>query len=162
CLNRCLTAELRDSLAKYATVGFVPRSVTCAELKNLKARDAIKVVQLADSFVAEVMLSRRYIPALRISNPALRVRPSTIYPDTQEVLGKYPGTDGRGVNIAFIDSGVDDSVHTGLHPNGPTHGFDFVVTGEEGNPDDDLGHGTLVAGVALLDTVGTMTPGIAP
>jgi subtilisin family serine protease len=90
-------------------------------------------------------------PLLDISARALKARESNEYsPNTAWELGAT----GKGVNIAIFDSGVDDN-----HPsfeNKFIAGVDFSNTGgtitpKDGsfNPDDNDGHGTSVAGIAL-------------
>ncbi len=104
-------------------------------------------------------------PMLDISARAIKARESAEYsPNTAWELGFT----GRGINIAIFDSGADDN-HPSLE-NKFIAGVDFsntggMVTPKDGsfNPDDNDGHGTSVAGIAL----GTGNPderyrGIAP
>jgi len=104
-------------------------------------------------------------PQLDISARAVKARDSGEYsPNTAWELGYT----GYGINIAIMDSGVDDG-----HPSLEfkfVAGVDFsrtsgTVTPKDGsfNPDDQSGHGTAVAGIAM----GTGEPqetykGIAP
>lgn len=83
------------------------------------------------------------------------------------------GFDGRGVNVAVVDSGVD-----GLHPDLSDHIVEnFEVAGEAPNPvvqecflpgnvcdTDENGHGTHVSGIAVGDGTasGGFHRGIAP
>ena len=90
-------------------------------------------------------------PFLDISAPAVKARESEEYsPYTAWELGFT----GQGVTIAVLDTGVDDG-----HPSLTDKfiaGADFVgatgrVTTKDGtyNPDDDTGHGTAIAGIAM-------------
>ena len=88
---------------------------------------------------------------LDISVPAVKARESEEYsPNTAWELGYS----GYGINIAIIDGGVDDGHPSlvgkfvaGADFTGPTG----AATPKDGsfNPDDKMGHGTAVAGVAL-------------
>ena len=70
------------------------------------------------------------------------------------------GVDGSGVGIAIVDSGV--MLHDDLTANRVVSFVDFV--NQQGNPYDDFGHGTHVAGIIAgsgADSNGART-GIAP
>ncbi|MBP6876275.1 MAG: S8 family serine peptidase [Candidatus Eisenbacteria bacterium] len=83
---------------------------------------------------------------LDVSARALKARSSATYPGT---TAEDLGYDGTGINIAIIDTGVDDQ-HASL--NGKfVAGFNTITDREE-NPDDDLPmifHGTHCAGIAM-------------
>ena len=84
---------------------------------------------------------------LDVSTRSIQARGSDLYsPFTVEDLGY----NGEGVNIAIIDSGVDDTLHESLRGK-YVYGVDFsgttVISGR--NPDDSDGHGTHCAGVAM-------------
>ena len=71
------------------------------------------------------------------------------------------GLTGLGINICIIDSGVDDTIHESLRGKFVA-GFNAITDTIE-NPDDDNGHGTLVAGIALGTGGASQTyRGIAP
>ena len=102
-------------------------------------------------------------PLLDVSAPAVKARESDEYsPETAWELGFT----GKGINIAILDSGVDDS-HPAF-PNKFVGGAEFsgfIITPRDGNtnPDDTNGHGTSVAGIALGDEVqNDIFMGIAP
>ncbi|MEO9294467.1 MAG: S8 family peptidase, partial [Nitrososphaera sp.] len=79
---------------------------------------------------------------LDVSTRAIKARSSSLYPGTAESLGLT----GAGVTICIIDSGVDDS-HESLQ--GKFVGGFNTLTDKAENPDDDNGHGTHVAAIAL-------------
>jgi serine protease AprX len=90
-------------------------------------------------------------PLLDVSTRAVKARESQEYsPDTAWELDYF----GKGINIAIMDTGVDDG-HPSLSGKFVA-GADFAgaagrVTPKDGsyNPDDDTGHGTALAGVAM-------------
>ncbi len=98
--------------------------------------------------VVMVELQQRVRAILDVSARAVKARPSDVYSDVWEEFG----VDGTGINIAIIDTGVDDEHESltgkfvaGVDCTGPTD-LEF-------NPDDesvhDIFHGTHVAGIAM-------------
>jgi serine protease AprX len=90
-------------------------------------------------------------PLLDVSAGAVKARESIEYsPETAWELGYS----GDGIVIAIVDTGIDDN-HPSL-ANKFIAGVDFadapgIITPKDGsfNPDDESGHGTPVAGIAL-------------
>ena len=80
---------------------------------------------------------------LDVATRAIKARTSSLYPNSAESIGLT----GAGVTICIIDSGVDDSLHESLQGKFVA-GFNALTDTVE-NPDDDNGHGTHVAGIAL-------------
>jgi len=94
--------------------------------------------------VVEIEQQAEYKPLLDISVPAMKVRESSTYANVAWDFG----VTGDGINIAIIDTGVDD-VHDSLEGKFIT-GADFsggIVSLK--NPDDKEGHGTHCAGIAM-------------
>ncbi|UCH88374.1 MAG: S8 family serine peptidase, partial [Thermoplasmata archaeon] len=86
---------------------------------------------------------------LDTSSPAVRSRASNKY---SPYSAMDLGYSGRDVVIAIIDTGVDDTIHQSLRGKF-VGGADLagVVMINNTNPDDDFGHGTHVAGIAMGD-----------
>ncbi len=71
------------------------------------------------------------------------------------------GTDGTGINIVIMDSGVDNVVHNGFTTGQYVAGYD-AITKTYTDPDDDYGHGTHVASIALGSGTVNTARGVAP
>jgi len=69
--------------------------------------------------------------------------------------------DGTGINIAIIDSGVDNTVHNGFTSGQYVGGYD-AMTKKFIDPDDEMGHGTHVASIALGNGSASTSRGVAP
>jgi subtilisin family serine protease len=142
-LNRCPDSTDLAFLATKGTVTYVGRYVslvaitgTVANLKSLAAESNVAFVD--EDHQNQLMLD--------VSNPSIRVRTSVTYsPNT--IQDQY-GLQGSGINIAIVDSGVDNGVHAGLPNTRFVGGYDAVADVVT-DPDDQLGHGTHVAGIAL-------------
>ena len=108
-------------------------------------------------FVEEEKL---YHPVLDVSVPAIKVKPSAAY----SPVAWDDDLDGTGVNIAIMDTGVDDQ-HDFLDGS-YIAGRDFYDIFDNGdgsaNPDDNHGHGTHVASTALGDDPDDEYDGVAP
>jgi len=153
-LNRCPTTADAAILASKGTVLFQSKYISAVVMTgtagNLRSL-------AAESFVAFVDEDRQFFATLDVSNPAIKVRTSATYaPNTIQDQYGYQGT---GINIAIIDTGVDNGVHADL-PNVRFVGGYNTFTNTIGDPDDDQGHGTHVAGIALGS--GAVFQGIAP
>ena len=106
--------------------------------------------------VVMVEYQPEYARALDISVPSLGVRPSAAYAnDVWDMLGVR----GNGTTIAIIDTGVDNRVHESLDDlddsaatSDPKYVAGYDCSGAiwyTGDPVDNDGHGTHVAGIAM-------------
>jgi len=159
-LNDCPTSQDLSRFAQFGTVGYIGKSISVVQLLDVTPADAIALGQ--DPRVSMVEIDHVATVLLDVSNPAIRVRASGVYsPNTLQ--DQFPSLTGAGVTIAILDSGVDDGQHESLPATKFVGGFNVFNNFTEENPDDQFGHGTHVAGIAL----GTGGPsgvlrGIAP
>ncbi len=115
---------------------------------------AVKTTLAADPELFRVEEEEQFEATLDVSTAALRAAPSALY---SPLTARDRGLDGDGINIAFLDSGVDDD-HPALAgkfvAGFDAFGDDPSSLGHQSNPDDDLDfgaifHGTHMAGIAL-------------
>lgn len=144
-LNDCPTPQDLARFAQFGTVGYIGQSISIVQLLDVTPAAAIALGQ--DPRVAMVEIDHKAAVALDVSSRAILVRASSEYsPNTVE--NQFPSLTGAGVAIAILDSGVDDGLHESLPATKFVGGYN-VFTRQEENPNDGLGHGTHVAGIAL-------------
>lgn len=173
--NRCVTcceegddAEVLKALRRVGRIDHISRLVTFAVVLGVPVSE---LRAIADR--EEVAMVEWLVPAqggLDVSNPAVRVAASaTFSPNT--VADAFPTITGAGQTIAVIDSGVDNAGGPGTTNNMfPAGTFTFGANCINnpctiGDPDDDHGHGSNVAGIALGRPIacgGGTCRGIAP
>jgi len=112
-----------------------------------------------DPDVAFIEQQFGFAPALNFSVPGICVSPAAGGCATTVPTG----TDGSGINIAIIDTGVDNAVHSAFPTSHYVAGYDATTTpGTLADPDDDEGHGTHVASIALGQATVNTSRGVAP
>lgn len=156
-LNKTPRASTLASLRAYGVLGFRAKYISIVKLRKVPVDSLLALGQHPD--VAMVDVDWPVYPTLDVSTKAMKVYSSTEYANNLE--DKCPGSDGTGVGIAIIDTGVDDGQHESLPGSKFVGGYN-VFTQLEGNPDDDIGHGTHVASTALGIGNGTTNKGVAP
>lgn len=166
-LNKCSEPDqVLQKLQPFGNVTYVGKFMTFATMTGVKAADLPALAALPDVAVIEQDVLGSY--NLNTSTRAIRVRAGAFSPNTVE--DAFPAINGTGIGIAILDSGVDDQ---GAGGPGTTHSFfpaakvvgtyDAVADNEAVNPDDTIGHGTHVAGIALGTGGGLGTfRGVAP
>jgi subtilisin family serine protease len=158
--NRCLEdADLEKLRALGPNVEVQMRS---HYLATVFARGLTKgqVEELAKfPEVAFIELQQDFDLHLNVSVPAICVTAGPCSPNT--VQEAYPTITGAGVNIAIIDSGVDDGVHDTLPAAKFVAGYNAITHVFE-NPNDVLFHGTHVASIALGQAGAVVSRGVAP
>lgn len=155
CLNGCASNYDLERFTAFAEeaggqVGYRSPYLSVLILNNISVDLAQQLGR--DERVAMVELERTFEPNLDVSMGAARIRTSAPYAGAN-VEDVYPWIDGTGINIAIMDTGVDNEPPTGAeHESFPAwkfvNGYDAfldIVT----DPDDQWGHGTHVAGIAL-------------
>ena len=165
----CSTPTAADStfLAGFGTVYGVFRFIDAIAVRDVFVSDCQIIV---DSYprVKLIEWDQTLQPHLDVSCYAIKARSSVTYPyPSQAVWDVNPsvGHMGNGVNIAIIDSGVDDA-HPALAGKFVA-GYDgFTQLGGPGvNPDDDMVgwyHGTAVAGMIMGNDPAQQYMGVAP
>ena len=147
-------ADLESARNRVLTLSNTP-PLTIPSISSLCLQrvlvSAVRGILLNDPEVFRVELEQELTGDLDVSSATVRAAASGRFsPATAEDRQVF----GEGVNIAFLDSGVDDS-HPALFGQFVA-GYDVFqndlgTLGSQGNPDDDSSnfHGTHVAGVAL-------------
>jgi subtilisin family serine protease len=162
-LNHCLTpGQIKELLAKYGRIRYIGKMVTFVILDAVRFEELPKIAVLRDVAMIEWQVPGQVMND--VSNRAIQARASNVFsPNTAQDLG----FDGAGVNIAILDTGVDDGheAFTGKF----VAGFNALNAADPGDgsthPGDDNGHGTHVAGIALAKATAGRTcrnPGGTP
>ena len=164
----CSTPTAADStfLAGFGTIYDVFRFIDAISVENVTVSDCYTIVNYPR--VKLIEWERPLWPNLDVSCYAIQARSSGMYPHPSQAvwdLNPTVGYTGSGVNIAIIDSGVDDG-HPALAGKFVA-GYD-VYTGLGGpgvNPDDDMigwYHGTAIAGMIMGNDPAQQYMGVAP
>jgi subtilisin family serine protease len=162
-LNHCLTpGQIREELSKFGRVRYIGKLITFVMMDAVRYENLAKMAALPDVAMIEWQVPGYVMND--VSNRAIQARASnTFSPNTAQDLG----FDGTGVNIAILDTGVDDGheAFTGKF----VAGFNTFNAADPGDgsthPGDDNGHGTHVAGIALAKATAGRTcrnPGGTP
>ena len=173
--NRCVTCceggaehEALTFLRRLGKVDHISSIVTFAVVLQVPVSELRAIAERPEVAMVEWLVPSRLMT--NVSVPAVRVAASgTFSPNT--VQDAFPAITGAGMTIAVIDSGVDNAGGSGttsnMFPAGTFLGGGNCLTDPctIGDPDDDNGHGTNVAGIALGRAMacGTATcRGVAP
>ncbi|MFH1865096.1 MAG: S8 family serine peptidase, partial [Candidatus Eisenbacteria bacterium] len=164
----CSTPTSADStfLAGFGTVYGVFRFIDAIAVRDVLVSDCSLIVNYPR--VKLIEWDQTLQPHLDVSCYAIQARSSPNYPYPSQAVwdvGPFVGYTGSGVNIAIIDSGVDDA-HPALAGKFIA-GYDgFTQLGGPGvNPDDDMVgwyHGTFVAGIVMGNDPALQYMGVAP
>jgi hypothetical protein len=164
----CSTPTAADSsfLSAYGTIYEVFRFIDAIAVRGVVASDCYLIVNYPR--VKLIEWDEDLKPNLDVSCRAIQARASATYPyPGQAVWDLNPprGYMGSGVNVAILDSGVDDG-HPALAGKFVA-GYDGITQqgGPGVNPDDDwVGwyHGTAVAGMVMANDPTQQYMGVAP
>ncbi len=153
CLNSCASQTDMDRFKERLGVGVTHRSPYLSIVIYEGVTVAAAVALGKDGRVAMVELVREAEFTNDVSVRAAKIRSSADYSGAN-VEDVHPAITGAGINIAIMDSGVDNIPAGGGtgHESFPAWkyvaGYD-AVPDIEMDPDDDHSHGTHVAGIAL-------------
>jgi hypothetical protein len=133
-MNECLSrAEIEQRLGAFGVIRRVGTLVAYVVLDNVRAGDAAQIAK--DSAVAGVEEDEMLFAFNDIGTRAVRARKSLTF--SPETFADATAANGSGINIAIVDTGVDDAVHAAFAGKFVS-GYD-ATTATPGNPDDDLG-----------------------
>jgi len=131
-------------------ISYISKYLPTICARNVPVHLIPRIAELSNIRVIE--LQPQLVPLLDVSARAMKARGSDNYsPETAWELGFT----GSGMNIAILDTGVDDRNHDSLQFKFVagvdfTQDESFLVTRDgEYNPDDVDGHGTHCAGIAM-------------
>ncbi|MDZ7262083.1 MAG: S8 family serine peptidase, partial [candidate division KSB1 bacterium] len=166
-------------LRNFGEINYRMQYLSSISVRRVRPNVAFNIAESKD--VVMVELDEIVYMSLDVSARAIRARQSNVYPNSAWGAGFR----GRGVNIAILDTGVDDG-HPSLNDmdDNPSTTDPKFIAGYDAtanprvatNPDDDnthywngskyvkgdVFHGTHVAGIALGTGGGTDTIGVAP
>ncbi len=147
-------------------IDFIERTAPqCTVQRRLKYLSSVAVAGLtkgqilviaSDPDIAFIEQQFHFASSLHVSVPSICV---TSAPDGCS-MPVPADIDGQGVNIAILDSGVDEA-HDAF-ANTPSTGGYNALTDDFVNPIDDNGHGTNVASIALGQATANTSRGVAP
>ena len=167
----CSSGNIISFLEELGQIDYLGEVLTYAVVTDVRVGDVASIADREE--VAMVEYLTPLSASLDTSVRAIRVRPSaTFSPNTVEDQTNPP--DGSGVTIAILDTGVDNNspsssgtVHNMLPAAAYVNGADCTANpAAMGDPDDQHGHGTHVAGIALGRSIacgaGATCRGVAP
>ena len=147
--------DFLSSVGAQSEVQMRLRYLSSVAVGGLTKDDVLAIA--ADLDVAFIEQQVGFAPTLDVSVPGICVTPAA-----GGCAATVPaGTDGSGVNIVIMDSGVDNAVHDAFSAGQYVAGYD-AITGTFTDPDDDSGHGTHVASIALGQATTNTSRGVAP
>jgi hypothetical protein len=148
-----------NGLGQQGGVQMKLKYLSSVAVEGLSRDDLIAIADLAD--VAFIEQQAGFSSTLDVSVPSLCVTPAA-----GGCTNTVPGSiDGTGINIAIMDSGVDNAVHQAFPSGQYVAGYDATTApGTLTDPDDDSdsGHGTHVASIALGNATANTSRGVAP
>jgi subtilisin family serine protease len=140
-MNQCLSREeIQERLGTFGNIRRVGSLVPYVVLDDVRVGDLAMLVQ--DSAVAAVEDDQLVYAHNDIATRVVRARRSNTF--SPETFADQTAVNGTGINIAIVDTGVDDAVHAGFAGKFVS-GYN-AITATAGNPDCDD------ASIAYVDT----------
>ena len=172
-LNQYLSpTQIHDLLSQYGTIKYIGKTITFVHLDGVLRSDLPTIAGKLEVAMVEWHTPLRFADS--VGSRVIEARKSITYPNTSA-----DGWTGKNVNIAIVDSGVDNR-HKAFRKSGHFNDPDTpcvpsntrFVAGYDATTDttmipcnswDNAGHGTHVAGIALgLPTVQPPPAGCFP
>lgn len=153
CVGDPSTSQFIQYLNTLGDVSYVGKYLSFVILKGVDVQQTFNIAQRPEVAMVELDVPLKWLDTER---QAMKVQVSTEYPNNLTKKGWPSSLNGNGVNIAVLDSGVDDS-HSELKGR-YKYGYNAITQKEENPAGVSSGHGTYMARFAL----GTGNLGIAP
>ena len=146
-LNQCLPADnIQKLFSGFGQIKYIGKLITFVVLDNVLFDELPRLAALPE--VAMIEWQEPLYALNDVSNRAVQARSSVTYAGK---AAEDMGFTGTGVNIAIVDSGLDDT-HEAFTAKFVA-GFNALNPADPGDgsthPPDDTTHGTHVAGIAL-------------
>jgi predicted flap endonuclease-1-like 5' DNA nuclease len=141
-LNQCVGDPSKSNIVQYLnTVGdviYVGKYLSCVIVVGVQVKDCFNVASRPEVAMVELAPQFKWLSP-NDNYRAAKIQKSTLYQSLEDDFG-WPGTlNGNGINIAFLDSGVDATYDTYYK-----YGYDAYLK-QEINPSPDNPHATGMA-----------------
>lgn len=160
--KRCIEDDDIDTLRRLSPQAEIQKRlkyISSVAVANVARESIVEIAALP--YVVFIEQQVGFGLALDVSVPNICVTTGTCSPNTVEQ--QFPNIDGSGVNIVIMDTGVDNGVHSAFASGQYVAGYDATTTPPTfTDPDDDDGHGTHVASIALGHATTNTSRGVAP
>ncbi len=149
-LNRCVPpSQIREIFSRYGTIAYIGKLVSFVFLNDVPVSDLPAL-----AVRPEVAMIEWQVPEtleLDVASRAIQAHASAQYPSQS---AQDLGLTGNGINIAIVDTGVNDGSLNTLPSSAFVAGYDAWDSTDSGNglrnPTDTVGnHGTTMAVMAL-------------
>jgi hypothetical protein len=156
-LNQCIgnpaTSQFIQYLNSLGDVSYVGKYLSFIVVHGVDAKQAVSIAQRPEVAMVELNVPLKWLDTER---RAMKVEASGTYANNLTTEGWHGSLNGNGVNIAILDSGVDNT-HSELTGTF-RFGYNAITKKVEDPAGNATGHGTWMARFAL----GTGNLGIAP